>query len=256
MECAPQVDLDVFSFSSEKELPEQVASIRSFLTHVGVPTRFAVLSEGDHSVDSRDLLRSLHPRVDVIDWDRFARPDLPPVLRDYARMTWRGKKVAAVLSLPDGRPVLYADSDILFFPGASELRSLGDGDERGPLYLPDCQVGHTFLDDRMLRAGERGAEGVNSGFFFHTSSLDWRMPLDRLRRLPTRPRLFAGQTVVHLAMHDARARPLDRARFVMATDDKSIAEDPYVGADTVLRHYVTPVRHKLWIELSRSGTGW
>jgi hypothetical protein len=53
-------------------------------------------------------------------------------------------------------------------------------------------------------------------------------------------------------MHQASARPFDRSRYVLATDDRSLPTDPYLRPDTVLRHYVTPVRHKLWMTLARS----
>jgi hypothetical protein len=29
-----------------------------------------------------------------------------------------------------------------------------------------------------------------------------------------------------------------------------VTEDPYLGPATVMRHYVTPVRHKFWMTLS------
>ena len=38
----------------------------------------------------------------------------------------------------------------------------------------------------------------------------------------------------------------------MAIDDRDVAEDRYVGPQTVMRHYVMPVRHKFWTTLGRS----
>src|SRR5687767_12625948 len=40
--------LEVFSYSGEAALPEQVASIRSFLRHVGRPAHFTVVSDGSY----------------------------------------------------------------------------------------------------------------------------------------------------------------------------------------------------------------
>ena len=247
IDSGPSVDLHLFSFSSEKDLPEQVASLRSFLTHVGTPNEFTVISDGSHSPASRDLLRALHPCIDVIDWDRFADRRLPSILSDYAAVSWRGKKVAAVVSFPGDRPVLYADSDILFFPAACELRDLSR--EAGPRYLRDCD-GRRFLDSRLLRGPGEEEESVNSGFFFHPAALDWAPALERLKGVAEAPRTFTGQTIVHLTMHDNGAQPFDPSRYVVADDDRFRPEDLYVRADTVLRHYVTPIRHKFWITLS------
>jgi hypothetical protein len=248
----PCVALHVFSFSSEHDLPEQVASLRSFLANVGTPAEFTIVSDGTHSKTSVALLRALHDCVSVVPWDRFVDPGLPRAVWEYAEANWRGKKLATEVSLPDERPVLYVDSDILFFPAASELRELSDGAGADPRYLRDAKRRRPFLEDRLLRNRREGKKGVNAGFFFHPEGLDWGPALERLERLAGPPGIFTDQTVVHLAMHQAGARPFDRSRYVLATDDRSLLRDPYLRPDTVLRHYVTPVRHKLWITLARS----
>src|SRR5438309_10094366 len=41
-----EVPCNVVTYSGERSLPEQVASIRSFLKHVGRPRRFTIVSDG------------------------------------------------------------------------------------------------------------------------------------------------------------------------------------------------------------------
>jgi hypothetical protein len=245
--------LQAFSFSGEADLPEQVASLRSLLANAGTPERFTVISDGTHSAASRALLGLVDRCVSVVDWHRFVDPGMPSVLWDYARLGWRGKKLAALFSLPRAEPVLYTDSDILFFPRASELAKLGARSASFPLYLRDCG-GRAFLDRGLLRDAGELDDGVNSGFFFHPHGLDWALGLERLKLRLTRPGGRAGQTVVHLAMHRSCARAFDDSRYVVANDDRRRLDDPYVHGDTVLRHYVTPVRHKFWLALSRLPT--
>jgi hypothetical protein len=194
----------------------------------------------------------VHDCVSVVPWDRFVDRGLPKAVWECADDSWRGRKLATVLSLPDERPVLYADSDILFFPAAAELRELGGRAGTSPRYLRDCKGRRPFLDTRLLRNKREQRKGVNAGLFFHPAGLDWGPALERLEQMPGRPRVFTDQTVVHLAMHQAGARPFDRSRYVLATDDRSLLTDPYLRPDTVLRHYVTPVRHKLWMKLAGS----
>jgi len=87
---------------------------------------------------------------------------------------------------------------------------------------------------------------------FIPKPLDWTPALARLeQRLRSGRATFTGQTVVHLTLHQAGARSFDRSRYVVAVDDRSLVEDPYAGPETVLRHYVMPVRHKFWTTLSR-----
>ena len=40
-----QVPIKVYALSCERDLPEQVASLRSFLRHVGIPKAFTIMSD-------------------------------------------------------------------------------------------------------------------------------------------------------------------------------------------------------------------
>ena len=44
-----ELAFDVFAYSGENTLPEQVASIRSFLANAGRPKQFTVVSDGTYS---------------------------------------------------------------------------------------------------------------------------------------------------------------------------------------------------------------
>jgi hypothetical protein len=251
IETGPPMELQVFCLSAQERLAEQVACLRSFLAHVGVPDQFTVVSDGSHTRHGRDLLRAIHPSVTVENWRRFAGRS-PRVVRDYARIDWRGQKVALLVAISCDQRVLYTDDDVLFFAAARELHDLTA--ERELRYLRDCDGPRPFLDPRMLRDPSEARNGVNSGFLFLGAPLDWEPALRRLESLSRRPHGFSGQTLVHLAMHGSGARPLDRARYVVADDDRTRLEDPHIGPDTVLRHYVGPVRHKFWLALGASGT--
>jgi hypothetical protein len=260
IDCAPSVPLDVVSFSSRDNLPEQVANIRSFLANAGVPNSFTVVSDGTHAEAARDLLRGIHPCVAVADWRSRARPGLPRVLWDYASVDRMGKKLMMLVSLPGDRPVVYTDADILFFAGARQLGKMG-GLDGAPRYMCDAQLrrsgplaGQAALDGALLRDSGEARETVNSGLIFISGPLDWSLALRRLDRLRWKPATFTEQTVVHLTLHQAGARSLDPSRYILTVDDQSLADDPYIGPETVLRHYVTPVRHKFWITLFEYGS--
>ena len=57
------IDLSVMSFVQENDVPELVASVRSFLVHVGVPKEFIVVSDGTITAESRDMIDSILPGV-------------------------------------------------------------------------------------------------------------------------------------------------------------------------------------------------
>ena len=252
VDVAPPLALRLASFACERDLPEQVASIRSFLIHAGTPADLTIVSDGSHSAWSRDLLEALHPCVSVVDWRSISRQDLPRTLWDYAEANWRGRKLLVMVSLVDERRVLWADADVLFFPCARELREVVGPLEAHPRYLRDCEDG-AFLDPEMLASRGEAAGSVNAGFVFLPRPIEWSSAVRRLEeRLRSGRTTFTAQTVVHLALHAADARPFEPSRYVMAVDDRELADDAHVGPETVMRHYVMPVRHKFWTTLARS----
>src|SRR5438105_4078357 len=60
-----KIDIDVFAYSNEAMLPEQIASIRSFLRYAGRPKTFTVVSDGSHSARSIQLLEDVDLAVKV-----------------------------------------------------------------------------------------------------------------------------------------------------------------------------------------------
>src|SRR6185503_16824564 len=107
-------------------LPEQVASIRSFLRHVGRPIRFTVVSDGTYCSRSRRLIAGLDPCVAISDAGEWLPKGLPAEIYPYLKTHPTGRQLALIMSLPRNAPVLYLDSDILFFKGASDLQKYAE----------------------------------------------------------------------------------------------------------------------------------
>src|ERR1700737_822329 len=80
-----ELSLDVFSYSGEQSLAEQVASIRSFLQYAGRPQRFTVISDGTHRPRSIELLKQVHPVVQVRDSFPASQSEFPDKIRSYLR---------------------------------------------------------------------------------------------------------------------------------------------------------------------------
>jgi hypothetical protein len=240
-----QLDLDVFTYSGESTLPEQVASARSFLRFAGRPASFTIVSDGSYSAHSISILRKLDPVIHVRNATEFIPHDIEPALRDYASYHPTGKQFALILSLPQQRPAFYFDSDVLFFPGSRELVNLR---ATTALYLRDCQFSG---DERLLRGQSERADPVNTGVLLISQKPDWSLALQRFRELTGPPSFFTNQTLVHLAMHQSGASAFDPAKFVLQLDDQFVFADRYARPDIVLRHYVNPVRHKFWSSLLR-----
>jgi hypothetical protein len=243
---AHELPFDVFAYSGENTLPEQVASIRSFLTYAGRPKQFIVVSDGSYTSTSIELLEKIDNCVRV----QRTAPDLPPGLpekvRSYLTSHFTGKQLASIMSLPTDGPTLYTDSDVLFFPEAIQLADLARTKSVSAYYLADYQFS---ADERLIRDPAEKENPVNMGFLLLFQKLDWSLGLERLQMLNGTPNFFTTQTVVHLCMHANRAAALDQRKYVLQSDDQFIYRDRYAGSSISIRHYVNPVRHKFWAAL-------
>jgi hypothetical protein len=240
------VPFEVYAYSGENALPEQVASIRSFLANVGRPKSFVVLSDGSYTRQSVELLESIDHVVKVRQTLPSLPSGLPEKLREYLATHGTGKQLALIMSLPAEGPALYADSDVLFFPGASELLNLKPGESSPAFYLAD----HRFSgDERMLLSEKEKDRPANTGFLFLFRKLDWSLGLNRFLKLEAAPIFFTNQTIAHLCLHANGATPFDPEKFILQADDEFGYADRYANGALAIRHYVNPIRHKFWAAL-------
>ena len=238
------LDIDVFSYSNDAMLPEQIASIRSFLKYGGRPNNFTIVSDGTHRPRAVSLLQQIDFCIRLAQARDFLPQ--PSSSDDYFANHPTGKQLALIMNLPHERPALYIDADVLFFPGAVVLADLLRNQDAPALYLGDCQVAG---DERLLRDPAETAHPVNTGVLFFFRKLDWSLAMERFQQLDGPPKFFTNQTMTHLAMHANGARALNPAKFVLQLDDQFQLADRYANNSIVLRHYVNPVRHKFWEQI-------
>jgi hypothetical protein len=245
-----ELALDVFAYSGESSLPEQAASIRSFLAYAGRPKQFTVVSDGSYTARSAALLEKIDNCVRV----QQTAPPLPSGLPDnvtsFFKNHFTGKQLAVIMSLPSNGPSLYTDADVLFFRSAHELADLAQGQSVSGFYLADYQLS---ADERLIRDQTEKRNPVNMGFLLFFKKLDWSLGLERLRSFDGVPNFFTTQTVTHLSLHANDARAFDPHKFILQSDDQTTYRDKYAGPSLAMRHYVNPVRHKFWTTLAHRG---
>lgn len=241
-----QIDITVYSFSCERDLSEQVASIRSFICNIGIPERFIVISDGSYSDSSWKLLRHIHPCVEVISFPKLVRDDLPQCVTNYAQIHPLGKKLAALMSIPVNGATIYTDSDILFFPGGIDLNKYTNLDDKLCNYLPDCSAS---LDERLIYDENEKLNPVNAGFLLFNHELDWSFAIERLTNIQGKPIYFTEQTVVHLTIHHNQGKPFCSQKYILNVEDQFIYPDKFASSEIALRHYVNDVRHKFWLNV-------
>jgi hypothetical protein len=251
---AGTIDARVVSFSSQRDLPEQVASMLSFLAHAGRPRSWTVVSDGSHSAGSRALLESVDASVAVRDWTEVVGPEPPDGVRRAAERHPLGKKLALLVALPVDGPTLACDSDVLFSPGARDLGAIVAADPR-PRYQLDC---FNVLDARIVPEAEQ-ENPTNTGFLVLHEPLDWRRALSALDARSREEGFFGAdgawveQGIAHLALRDSGAVPLDPGRFVIRGDDHLRYRERGVDATRVMRHYAGPTRYMMWVRVMNDG---
>ena len=242
-----ELPFGVFSYSGENTLPEQVASIRSFLTHAGRPKQFTVVSDGSYTTTSIELLEKIDNCVRV----QTTAPPLPSGLTEkvqsYLTNHFTGKQLSLIMTLPANGPTLYTDSDVLFFPEAMQLADLSRTQSVSALYLADYQFSG---DERLIRDATERENAANMGFLLLFQKLDWSLGLKRLEMLTDTPNFFTTQTVTHLCLRANGAVALDPQKYILKLDDQFNYRDRYVGSSIAVRHYVNPVRHKFWAAIA------
>jgi len=242
----PELPVHFYGFSSHYDLPEQVACLRSLYAHAGAPRQVTIVSDGSHTPEDLDLLSRLIYPPKVIPFADFVSPKLPAEVMRYAAQHPLGKKLAVLLSLPVEGPSLYSDSDILYFPGAEDLRQqLAEPNSAGA-YLPDC---YPSFDPRLLKSDAEKLNPVNAGWFFLNRPVDWSEPLARFQAMSGDVMHFTEQTIVHLGLRAAGVRALPAEKYVLANDDQWFWRDLHAGPQVALRHYISSFRHKFWLKV-------
>jgi hypothetical protein len=247
--ASPQMDVEVITLASERDRAELMRMVHSFLTQVGTPTSFVVVSDGTLSRDTADHVRKLSTAVEVRALDHYAadsrgHPLMPRLLRGDFPF---GAKIPLLVQPLASRPRLYVDTDIEFFRGGHRLRALIDDEERRPRFMLQPGAVMSSYDLRMTD-GLSMIVGVNAGFCLLKETIDWSLALDRLNRVIDEPHVLSEQTAFGIAISQAAGLPLPGEDFVLKWDDLGVPWDSYARRDIVLRHYAsTSRRWKLWL---------
>jgi hypothetical protein len=243
--------LHVFSMCHGDAIPEQKLSILSFLRHVGAPAKWNIVSDGSVSESQAEVVRSIHPSIDVLDWRAFLCEENKVCFDRFSKcpgILGFAKKFVLVSNMPD-LEVLYLDNDILFFEGAENFRELLNNLEGNSYYQRDLPG---YLYSLFLTKAELEAPPLNSGLMVQGRRLDWSEPIARLNlmfsRLTPSQVVDTGieQSACHLAHYLAGSRPLGE-KYALQLSDRFDLKDRFSGPKYATRHYVRPVRLKMWL---------
>lgn len=179
----------------------------------------------------------------------FSSNNLPQQIQSLCRKHVYGLKAVAIMRASVTGPILYADTDVLWFRPSQQLLPKSPAGNRAWLRLQqDRQMAY---DSRLVRswsfllkepyycAGVLVANGDLREAFDQIASLD-------MQDIFETPKKFTEQTTFAALQKKIDAPPLDAEQAYLSWDDQLTLAPTFFGKPWVLRHYVGPVRHLFW----------
>jgi hypothetical protein len=232
-------DLTIASYSGEIQFADQLYSIASFSRNVGIPKKWIIFSDGTHSIKSKEIFKKI-PFAEFIEHNNDLIPESykqesNPLL----------KKIFYYKSIKIHSTILFIDSDVLFYKSFSKFYPLL---LKNNWFLVDEKYG--YFDESYLVKDNFGAYPCNSGFFVFNSQPNWDIVmkyLDEQRKNPDGIQYWSEQTAFQILTRDfANYTPLDPRYFVVGGQDSFSFKSHFDYTEIALRHFVGPVRHKMW----------
>jgi hypothetical protein len=232
-----EADFYIVSFSGSKQFADQLYSIASFYRNVGRPFSWVIYNDGSYKENELQVLVSISG-VQVRDVV-LQEGSLPlSCFKKYPTLV----KVELLRQLNDfSLPVLFTDSDILFYSG---FKNFSRQFVSNNWYIVDEGKGY-FDPFFELPPNELP---LNFGFLVLNKPVDWSFISSYLRERIESGKLhyWSDQTAVHLLAQKEHFSIMPTELFVVGGNDSFKLLHAFDYNKIALRHFVGPVRHKMW----------
>jgi hypothetical protein len=235
-------DFDIISFSGIKDFEEQALSIYSFLFHAGTPRKWTVYSDGSYTSKEKEFLLKKFNFLEVKEWNHNKELENNELLSSYLKVCPLSKKLRVVLGHEYERQTIYVDSDIVFYKNSFAYFN-SNLLQKGLWYLADTNWG--TIPSTGLNNDEHMFE-LNSGVMILNREFSLDPTWEYLKNLNFQYEYFSEQSSFNFSFKKQNATVLDPRQFIVDTEDQFDFSMSYESYTIALRHYVNPVRHKMW----------
>jgi hypothetical protein len=234
------VDFDVISFSGTSSFEDQLLSIYSFMYYAGIPKSWIIYSDKSYTTNQKDFFRKHFAFVSVADWDVFTWVNDYTYLDAYLKFCHLAKKVNVILGHSYTNQTIYADSDVIFYSHISHYLN-GTFTGKGLWYISDV------LDNpKNSSVNRENIYPLNSGFLILNNEFNKQDVITYFENLQGDYHYFSEQSSFDFALKKQDANILDPREFIVDTADQFDFSTKYFPDKIAMRHYVSPVRHKMW----------
>jgi hypothetical protein len=251
------ISMEVASFSSCNDFPEQVLSILSFVRFVGTPIKWTLYSDGSHT---KKQIKQLQKDFDFLfiksinfaelsSIEDLCKDEIKPYhkyILDYGKKLALGRRLFYYLHHKIEFPTLFIDSDILFYDRANSFDIiLTEEPKPDGWFMPDAVWG--CLDSRYKESYTEQFYQVNAGFMLVNKEFDIiKNGLDFFKIIDYNYQYFSDQTIFQIILKDNAFMPLTPKTFILDSGDQFDFSYLAKPKEMAVRHYTGPVRHKMW----------
>ena len=236
-----QVNLELVTFTNSKCFPDLLLSILSFINSAGIPAKWTVYADDEFSESQKDIFKELDFLV-LIDW--FTNVELNE--KEKYKSKWQFRKYLSFSTHLFTTTTIFLDSDVLFYPQFNRYKEFIGEDN---WYLPEPTDAFS-IDKAILKsiAYKQTMFIINSGFIILNKTPLWKLGLEYLSECLANNSTthFSEQSAINIVYcNDCSAKVLEPRVFHVSTVDHFKAGFLNTS-DLAIRHYVGPVRYKMW----------
>jgi len=237
-----QIDFEIISFSGAASFEDQVLSIYSFLVYAGMPIKWVIYSDGSYSDEQKQIFQIKFPFVSILDWDVYDYVKNNKSFSDYMKECHLAKKLNVIIGHPYQHQTIYLDSDIICYKNIAGYLNSGLL-SKGLWYAPDPMWGTV---DGYFKTPKDSIYPLNSGFLILNKDFNPADIFEYFGNLKGNYHYFSEQSSFEYAFRKQNANLLDPRQFIVDSSDQFDFSTKHDPDDIAMRHYTTPVRHKIW----------
>lgn len=239
-----KVSTELFSLVGEKSIEDFLLCITSFCQNVGLPPKWTIYSDGTILEETYQKIKKLYPFIEMLPWDFYIESVRDPKLDEYVNKGFIfAKKLYVIIGHPPVAQTIYTDSDIVYYKNAglyfdNHLLDSGIWCCAEALFSP---IKHTYdyPNDTLYH--------INAGFFVYNSTINFKPINEYFKNLSEKDfNHFTELKAVEFMLKQQNYKLLDPRLFVIECNDQFIFGSYFDKNVIAFRHFITPVRHKMW----------
>jgi hypothetical protein len=238
-----KVDMEIISLSGTSTFEDQLLSIYSFTVYAGIPKKWTIYSDKSITEEQKKVFTSNFPFIAILDWDVHDFYLQHKVLVDYLEVTIFTKKINIIVGHPHTGQTIYLDSDIVFYKNIAHYLN-NPLLAKGLWYVPDA-MWENDVDGYFVKERE-SLFPINAGFLILNKDFDSADIINYFERLDGKYDYFSEQSAFEYAFRKQGAHMLDPRQFIIDSTDQFDFAIKYYPESIAMRHYTSPVRHKMW----------